>query len=116
VEGLSLTAAEEVAQRCIDACNLVLSDGDASELAAMMAPDAVVVLSRDTTEVLTGPDELAERLLPEVRRGGMALLDVTTDGPDVVAGVAWADQAFVRAAEVRLMLDGDRITRIEWVQ
>jgi hypothetical protein len=113
---LSLAAAEDMAQRCVDACNRVLERGDVDDLAALMAADAVVEISEATTEVLSGPHELADRLAPYAGRGGLSLLDVAAAGPDVIAGVAWNDQAFVRAAEVRLVLDADRITRIEWVQ
>jgi hypothetical protein len=116
VEGLSVDAAEELAERCLDACNLALRESDPSGLVDLLAPDAVIEISEITTDFLRGPDELAERLAESASRGGMTLMDVRTDGADVVAGVAWEDDPTVRVAEVRLVPDGDRITRLEWVR
>lgn len=116
MEGLSVDAAEELAERCLDACNQALRDGDPSGLLDVLAPDAVIEISELTTDYLRGPDELAERLAESAAHGGMVLIDVRAIGSDVVAGVAWEDAPTIRAAEVRLVGDGSRITRLEWVR
>lgn len=116
VEGLSLDAAEDLAQRCLDACNQALRDGDAAGLVDLLATDAVIEVVELTTVCLRGPDELAEQLAEPTHHGGMVLLDVRTAGPEVVAGVAWDDDPTVRAAEVRLAPAGDRVGRLEWVR
>jgi hypothetical protein len=115
VEGLTVDAAEDLAERCLDACNLAVRDGDASGLAELLTADAVIEVAELRTEWLRGAEELAERLA-ELTHGGMVLLDVSAVGPDVVAGVAWDDDPTVRTAEVRLVPDGDRISRLEWVR
>lgn len=120
MEGLSVDAAEDLAEdlaeRCLDACNLALRQTDASGLADLLAPDAVIEISELTTDSLLGPEELAERLAESSWHGGMVLLDVQGDGSDVVAGIAWEDAPAIRVAEVRLEADGARVTRLEWVR
>jgi len=116
VEGLTIDAAEELAERCLDACNLAVRDGDASGLTELLTADAVIEVAELRTEWLHGPEELGERLAELSDHGGMVLLDVRAIGPDVVAGVAWDDDPTVRTAEVRLVPDGDRISRLEWVR
>ncbi|HEX7131622.1 MAG TPA: hypothetical protein VF228_03560 [Iamia sp.] len=116
MEGLTLDAAEDLAERCLAACNLALRDGDASGLVDLLTADAVIEVAELTTDFLEGPDELAERLAEASHHGGMVLMDVRAAGPDVVAGVAWEDDPSNRTAEVRLVPDGDRIARLEWVR
>lgn len=116
MEGLTADAADELAERCLEACNQALRDGDASGLAALLTADAVIEVAELTTDWLRGPDELAERLAESAHHGGMVLLDVQALGPDVVAGVAWDDDPSTRTAEVRLVPEGDRIARLEWVR
>jgi len=116
VEGLTVDIAEDLAERCLDACNRVLQLGDASGLVELLSADAVIEVAELTTDWLRGPDELAERLAERAHHGGLVLLDVRADGPDVVAGVAWEDDPTTRAAEVRLVPAGDRVARLEWVR
>lgn len=116
MEGPTLDAAEDLAERCLDACNQALRGGDATALADLLTPGAVIEVAELTTEWLQGPDELAERLAESAHHGGMVLVDVRADGPDVVAGVAWEDDPANRTAEVRLVPAGDRIARLEWVR
>lgn len=108
--------AEDLAERAVEACNRVLRDGDLVDLTDLLTPDAVIEIAEIRTDVLSGPDELAARLSESAHHGGLVLLDCDPDGGDVVAGVGWEDDPTVRAAEVRLVPDGDRIRRIEWVQ
>ncbi len=116
MEGLTLDAAEDLAERCLEACNQALRHGEATGLAALLAPDAVIEIAEVTSDVLQGPDELAERLAESAHHGGMLLLDVRAVGEDVVAGVAWEDDPATRTAEVLLVPAGDRIGRLEWVR
>lgn len=116
MEGLTLDAAEELAERCLDACNQAMRDGDATGLADLLTADAVIEVAEVTTDWLQGADELAERLGEVAHHGEMVLMDVHAVGPDVVAGVAWQDDPTVRAAEVRVVPAGDRISRLEWVR
>lgn len=116
MEGLTLDAAEDLVERCLEACNQALRDGDADGLAALLTADAVIEVAERTTDWLRGPDELAERLAESGAHGGLVLLDVAVVATDAVAGVAWEDDPTVRIAEVRLVPLGDRIARLEWVR
>ncbi len=111
-----LDAAEQLAERCLEACNDAMADRGTWALAALLTPDAVIEVSELTTDWLQGADELAERLAESAHHGGLVLLDVQANGPDVVVGVAWQDDPTLRIAEVRLVPQGDRISRLEWVR
>ena len=113
---ITLADAEALAERCIDACNRVMVDDEDDALVELVSPDVSIEIVDTVTDQLTGPHELAERLRHSAYHGGLELFDVTIDGSDVVAGVAWADEPTLRIAEVRLVPRDDRIVRIEWVE
>lgn len=112
----SVLVAEERAQACLGACNDVMIDDEDDELLGLLTPDVVIEVVETTSYVLNGPHELAERLRRSAYHGGLELFDVELDGSDIVMGVAWADEPTLRVAEVRLVLRGQQIERIEWME
>jgi hypothetical protein len=113
---MGVEAAEELAERCVEACNQARHDGDATGLAGLLLPGAVIEVAELTTDVLAGPDELAQRLADAGHHGDLVLVDVRVAGPDVVAGLAWDDDPTTRTAELRLVPAGDRVAHLEWVR
>jgi hypothetical protein len=116
MEQLSLSTAEELAERCLDACNRFADHEDVDVLNDMFTPDLVVDVVENTSYVLTGIHEFAEILRAKAHHGGLILFDAHEEGDEVVAGVAWGDDPTIRIAEVRMFRDGDRISRLEWME
>jgi steroid Delta-isomerase len=78
----------------------------------LFAEDAELAFEGAPVGPFTGRDAIAAAYRDRPPDDTLAVLDVREDGDRIVAGYAWSAEPRVRAGEMRLIRDGDRIRKL----
>ena len=84
--------------------------GDFAPMLENFADDATMTFEGVPVGPFVGRDAIAAAYREQPPDDELDVLDVRDDGDTVVAGYAWRCQPEVRAGELRLTVDGERIT------
>jgi ketosteroid isomerase-like protein len=86
--------------------------GDFKRMLENFAPDATMAFEGVPVGPFAGKDAIAQAYREQPPDDELDVLDIRLDGDTIVAGYAWRREPEKRAGELRLTLDGDRITRL----
>ena len=101
-------------ERQLETFNAAVSSGDFSALVELFAPDARLEFVGLPVGPFVGRDEIAAAYSDRPPTDTMTILDthVEADGT-VVETFSWSADHGVRSGEMRLVVDGDRIRRLD---
>ena len=92
--------------------NAAVRSGDFAPMLENFADDATMMFEGIPVGPFAGRDAIAEAYREQPPDDELDVLDVRRDGDTIVAGYAWRRDPDVRAGELRLTVDGERITRL----
>jgi len=92
--------------------NAAVRSGDFSPMLENFADDATMVFEGVPVGPFIGRDAIAEAYREQPPDDELDVLDVRRDGDTLIAGYAWRRAPDVRAGELRLTVDGNRICRL----
>ena len=92
--------------------NAAVRSGDFSPMLENFADDATMVFEGVPVGPFVGRDAIAEAYREQPPDDELDVLDVRRDGDTLIAGYAWRRVPDVRAGELRLTVDGNRIRRL----
>jgi len=92
--------------------NAAVRSGDFSPMLENFADDATMVFEGVPVGPFIGRDAIAEAYREQPPDDELDVLDVRRDGDTLIAGYAWRRAPDVRAGELRLTADGNRICRL----
>ena len=96
----------------VERFNTAVSSGDFAPMLENFADDATMAFEGVPVGPFVGKAGIAEAYRMQPPDDELDVLDVRQEGDTVVAGYAWRREPDVRAGELRLTVDGGRITRL----
>ena len=96
----------------VERFNAAVRSGDFAPMLENFADDATMAFEGVPVGPFVGKDAIAEAYRAQPPDDELDVLDVREDGDTVVAGYAWRREPETRAGELRLTVDGGRITRL----
>jgi steroid delta-isomerase len=96
----------------VERFNAAVRSGDFGPMLENFADDATMAFEGVPVGPFVGKEAIAEAYRVQPPDDELDVLDVREDGDTVVAGYAWRRTPDVRAGELRLTVDGGRITRL----
>jgi steroid Delta-isomerase len=102
----------DVLEDHVERFNEGVRTGDFTRMLENFAPDATMVFEGLPVGPFAGKDAIAEAYREQPPDDELAVLDARRVGDTIVAGYAWHRQPERRAGELRLTVDGGRITRL----
>jgi steroid delta-isomerase len=92
--------------------NAGVRSGDFAPMLENFADDATMTFEGVPVGPFVGRDAIADAYREQPPDDELDVLDRRSDGTSVVAGYAWRRTPQTRAGELRLTVEGDRITRL----
>ena len=92
--------------------NAGVRSGDFAPMLENFGDDATMTFEGVPVGPFAGRDEIAHAYRDQPPDDELDVLDTRRDGDTFVAGYAWRRQPDVRAGELRLTVEGDRISRL----
>jgi steroid delta-isomerase len=96
----------------VERFNAGVRTGDFAPMLENFADDAELAFEGVPVGPFIGREAIAEAYRERPPDDELDVLGVHRDGDTFVAGYAWRRESDVRAGELRLTVDGDRITRL----
>ena len=92
--------------------NAAVHSGDFGPMLENFAEDATMAFEGVPVGPFVGRDAIAQAYREQPPDDELDVLDVRREGDTIVAGYAWRREPAKRVGELRLTVDGDRITRL----
>ena len=92
--------------------NAAVRSGDFGPMLENFSDDATMAFEGVPVGPFVGRDAIAQAYREQPPDDELDVLDVREDGNTVVAGYAWRREPDVRAGELRLTVEGDRISKL----
>jgi steroid Delta-isomerase len=96
----------------VERFNAAVRSGDFAPMLENFADDATMVFEGVSVGPFVGRDAIAEAYRDQPPDDELDVLDVRRDGDTLIAGYAWRRAPDVRAGELRLTVDDNRISRL----
>jgi steroid Delta-isomerase len=96
----------------VERFNAGVRSGDFGPMLEHFADDATMAFKGVPVGPFVGRDAIAQAYRDQPPDDELDVLDTRHDGDTFVAGYAWRRTPDVRAGELRLTADGDRITKL----
>jgi hypothetical protein len=96
----------------VERFNAGVRSGDFTRMLENLAPDATMAFEGVPVGPFVGRDAIAQAYRERPPDDVLDVLDSRRDGNTIVAGYAWRREPDVRAGELRLTVEGERIARL----
>jgi hypothetical protein len=96
----------------VERFNAGVRSGDFTRMLEHFAPDATMAFEGVPAGPFVGRDAIAQAYRERPPDDVLDVLDSRREGNTIVAGYAWRREPETRAGELRLTVEGERITRL----